>query len=188
MPDLVFLNYTSEHPLDQLDTTCLILPFFADERPIKGLSGYADWRMNGKISRDRQSNRVHGDLQEVVLVPSAHRLKPQNLLLFGLGSRKEFSKVNFFQALLRLTQLILKSKPQNFVYALHGQWPAMEQTSWLAEFVSQQENNIPVWNVLSQENQTDACVGGIQKQFPKLNIRTEHLVGEPGSKKPFTLR
>jgi len=188
MPDLVFLDYTSEHPLDHLDTTCLILPFFADERPIKGLSGFADWRMNGKISRDLQSSRVLGELQEVVLIPSAHRLKSENLLLFGLGAQKEFSKVSFFQALLRLSQLILKSKPQNFVYALHSQWPAAEQSTWLAEFITQQENTIPVWNVLSQENQTDSCVGTVQKQFPKLNIRTEHLAGDVASKKPFTLR
>ncbi len=188
MPDMVFLDYASEHPLDQLHTTCLILPFFADERPIKGLSGFADWRMNGKISRDLQSSRVLGDLQEVVLIPSAHRLKSQNLLLFGLGLQKEFSKVNFFQALLRLSQLILKSKPQDFVYALHSQWPAAEQSAWLADFISQQENSIPVWNILSAEHQTDGCVGIVQKQFPKLNIRTDHLAGDAASKKPFTLR
>lgn len=188
MPDMVFIDYASEHPLDRLDTTCLVLPFFADERPIKGLSGFADWRMNGKISRDLQANRVLGDLQEVVLIPSAHRLKAQNLLLLGLGLQNEFSKVIFFQALLRLSQLILKSKPQDFVYVLHSLRPATEQSAWLADFISQQENSIPVWNILAAGNQADACVGTVQKQFPKLSIRTEHVAGDVASKKPFTLR
>jgi hypothetical protein len=45
--------------LEQVPET-LVLPFFADERPLRGAAGLCDWRLCGRLSRLLQSSSVAG--------------------------------------------------------------------------------------------------------------------------------
>jgi hypothetical protein len=74
----------------------MVLPFFADERPLRGAAGLCDWRLCGRLSRMLQSSRVAGKFGEVTLYPpngsGVRRLPFQRLLLVGLGVADRFDE------------------------------------------------------------------------------------------------
>ena len=70
----------------------LVLPFFADERPLRGAAGLCDWRLCGRLSRMLQSSRVAGKWGEVTLYPPGKRLPWARLLLVGLGAAERFDE------------------------------------------------------------------------------------------------
>jgi len=84
------VTVTSES-IDNLHHECMVLGFFSDERPPRGLCGFADWRLNGAVSRLMARGRVSGAFLEKVLVCPEHRLPSQRILLMGLGTVKELT-------------------------------------------------------------------------------------------------
>src|SRR5438874_9265009 len=56
---------------DQLEGApeALVLPFFSDERPLRGAAGLCDWRLCGRLSRLLASGRVQGQWGETTLYP-----------------------------------------------------------------------------------------------------------------------
>src|SRR5207249_1696950 len=78
---------------DQLEGApeTLVLPFFSDERPLRGAAGLCDWRLCGRLSRLLQSGRVGGHRGEATLYP-ARRLPFARLLLVGLGGADRFDE------------------------------------------------------------------------------------------------
>ena len=70
----------------------LVLPFFGDERPLRGAAGLCDWRLCGRLSRMLQSSRVAGKSGEVTLYPPGKRLPFARLLLVGLGPGDRFDE------------------------------------------------------------------------------------------------
>jgi hypothetical protein len=70
----------------------LVLPFFADERPLRGAAGLCDWRLCGRLSRMLQSSRVAGKWGETTLYPPGKRLPWGRLLLVGLGAADRFDE------------------------------------------------------------------------------------------------
>jgi len=67
----------------------LVLPFFSDERPLRGAAGLVDWRLCGRLSRMLKAGRVRGALGEATLYPPpstpTRRIPFPRLVLFGLG-------------------------------------------------------------------------------------------------------
>ena len=84
--------------------SCIGLPFFEDERPLRGAAGLCDWRLGGRISRllgarigsqrdDRgESIKLSGSFGEKLLLPTGPRLPFGRLVLLGLGSSKLFDE------------------------------------------------------------------------------------------------
>lgn len=68
----------------------LLLPVFADERPLRGAAGLADWRLGGRLTRLLKKDRLRGDRGETVLMPPGRRLSFQRVLLFGLGGSQGY--------------------------------------------------------------------------------------------------
>jgi Cytosol aminopeptidase family, N-terminal domain len=79
---------------DQLESApeTLVLPFFSDERPLRGAAGLCDWRLCGRLSRMLQAGRVGGQLGEATLYPPGKRLPFARLLLVGLGAADRFDE------------------------------------------------------------------------------------------------
>ena len=79
---------------DQLESApeTLVLPFFSDERPLRGAAGLCDWRLCGRLSRLLQAGRVGGQLGETTLYPPGKRLPFARLLLVGLGAADRFDE------------------------------------------------------------------------------------------------
>jgi hypothetical protein len=81
----------SSERIDVQECDILVTGFFQDERPLKGPSGWVDWRLNGMLSRFLIEKRLTGDLQEATLIPSQGRVMSRIILLLGLGQVKEYS-------------------------------------------------------------------------------------------------
>ncbi len=76
---------------DVQECEILVLGFFEDERPLRGSSGWIDWRLNGVLSRYVIEKRLSGVWKETTLIPSQRRIVPPLILLMGLGKVREYS-------------------------------------------------------------------------------------------------
>jgi hypothetical protein len=81
----------SKERVDVQECDVLVTGFFKDERPLKGSSGWIDWRLNGMLSRFLMEKKLTGDWEETTLIPSQGRIKPRMILFLGLGGVKEYS-------------------------------------------------------------------------------------------------
>lgn len=81
----------SKEKVDVQECDVLVTGFFVDERPLKGSSGWIDWRLNGMVSRFLIEKKLTGDWEEMTLVLSQGRIMPRMMLLLGLGETKEYS-------------------------------------------------------------------------------------------------
>jgi hypothetical protein len=81
----------SKERVDTQECDVLVVGFFSDERPLKGSSGWVDWRLNGMLSRLLMENKLTGDWKEATLIPSQERILPRMILLLGLGEVKSYS-------------------------------------------------------------------------------------------------
>jgi hypothetical protein len=73
----------------------LLLPIFADERPLRGAAGLVDWRLCGRLSRLLRSSKASGARGETLMMPPGRRLRFGRLLLFGLGPSKDYGEERF---------------------------------------------------------------------------------------------
>jgi hypothetical protein len=74
----------------------LILPFFSDERPLRGAAGLCDWRLCGRLSRMLAGPNLGGSWGETTLYPprvaGLPRLPFERLVMFGLGPSERFDE------------------------------------------------------------------------------------------------
>ena len=70
---------------DEVKKDALLLPVFADERPLRGAAGLADWRLCGRLTRLLRAHRLLGARGETLMLPPGRRLGFGRLILFGLG-------------------------------------------------------------------------------------------------------
>ena len=80
----------SSEAIDVQECDIIVVGFFLDERPLRGASGWIDWRLNGRLSRFIQAKRLTGEWKETTLVPSEGRLVAPLILLIGLGRVREY--------------------------------------------------------------------------------------------------
>ena len=73
----------------------LVLSFFADERPLHGVAGLADWRLYGQITRLITSGHCSGERGESLMMPAGPRLPFSRIFLFGLGSGARMDDATF---------------------------------------------------------------------------------------------
>lgn len=81
----------STEGVDLQECDALVSGLFQDERPLKGSSGWIDWRLNGMLSGFLMEKRLTGDWNETTLIPSHGRVIPRMILLLGLGKVKDYS-------------------------------------------------------------------------------------------------
>ena len=78
----------SNDSVDAQECDIVVTGFFLDEKPLRGSSGWIDWRLNGRLSRLIQAKRFTGEWKETVLIPSEGRLAGPVVLFFGLGGEE----------------------------------------------------------------------------------------------------
>ena len=83
----------SKERVDAQDCDILVTGFFRDERPLKGSSGWIDWRFNGMLSQLLIEDKLTGDWKEATLIPSQERILPRMILLLGLGEVKRYGSL-----------------------------------------------------------------------------------------------
>jgi len=100
--------------LDALEPTdALVLSFFTDERPLRGVAGLADWRLAGRLSRLLRAGKMTGGRGEVTLLPPSRRRLPfDRLIIFGLGESDHpvpFGEAGYRDAVKRMRAVLEKA-------------------------------------------------------------------------------
>lgn len=91
---------------DEAEDEALALTFFSDERPLRGASGLADWRLCGRLSRLLRSARIGGAEGEALMLPPGRRLPFPRLLLFGLGPSRRFDEKAYREHVRRVREVM----------------------------------------------------------------------------------
>jgi hypothetical protein len=108
----------SKERVDVQECDVLVIGFFVDERPLKGSSGWIDWRLNGMISRFLIEKKLSGDWKEMTLVLSQRRIVPRMILLLGLGETKEYSYLRLRELAPHLLVTLKKLGTLNVCFSL----------------------------------------------------------------------
>jgi len=98
----------SKERVDAQECDILVAGFFGDERPLKGSSGWIDWRFNGMLSQLLMEDKLTGDWMETTLIPSRERILPKMILLLGLGEVKKYSYLRLRKLSLYLLNTLRK--------------------------------------------------------------------------------
>ena len=106
--------------VDALRYEAVALPFFEDERPLRGAAGLCDWRLCGRLSKLLMGGRVTGAAGEVTLIPARPRLPFDKMLLVGCGPSAGFGEGRYSEALARLFEVVEGLRLRNLVLALPG--------------------------------------------------------------------
>ena len=137
--------------IDELSYDTLVLAHFADERPLRGVGGLVDWRLNGRLSRMLLSHKISGAWGEQLLYPQDDRLPFKWVLFFGLGDRGKFGSTRFKEITNRMLRTLMRLQCASFATALPGREalklvPRQLIDLWLGElqkvFLSQQYNGL----------------------------------------------
>ncbi|MDB4931377.1 MAG: cytosol aminopeptidase [Myxococcaceae bacterium] len=106
--------------IDLLRMEVLALPFFADERPLKGTAGLCDWRLCGALSRILVGGRVTGAADEVTMVPGRPRLPFEKIILFGEGEAADFDAAAAERVTARLLMTLAGLRLRSVALSLPG--------------------------------------------------------------------
>jgi hypothetical protein len=107
------LDLRPELALSQKKLSGMILLCFENERPLKGMLGYLDWRFNGYFSKLLKEQIITGKKNETVYVPLLWNDQTFPFLIVGAGPlqdhghRPGFSKPLLESALQKMNELQL---------------------------------------------------------------------------------
>jgi hypothetical protein len=108
----------SKERVDVQECDVLVTGFFKDEKPLKGSSGWVDWRLNGMLSRFLMEKRLTGDWKEMILIPSQGRVTPRMILLLGLGEVKDYPYLLLRELPIHLLETLRKLDALNVCLSL----------------------------------------------------------------------
>jgi hypothetical protein len=108
-------------PVDRVGADVAVAFCFADDRPLRGPAGRADWRLCGDLSRFVA--RAHsGPAGEALLLPTEGRLRAGRFLLLGLGSAGEFHPDGCARAVQDATRRLLDLQVRVAALGPPGDW------------------------------------------------------------------
>jgi Cytosol aminopeptidase family, N-terminal domain len=76
--------------IKKIETEALIVGFFENSKPLKGLAGELDWLLCGSLSSLMAENKLRGSLGEIALLTSRGKVPPKKIFMIGLGPRDGF--------------------------------------------------------------------------------------------------
>jgi hypothetical protein len=133
----------------------LILPFFSDERPLRGAAGLVDWRLCGRLSRLLQKGRLDGSFGETTLLP-AMRMPFRKVLLFGMGSSEEFDEETYRAAARAIREVVKRLGVAGYAIPLPGRTTGqISARQALDVWLGEHERARDVWVIEPQQVQKD---------------------------------
>ena len=123
----------STHPPDRQKHKCLVLGFFSDEKPPRGICGLMDWRLNGMISREIKQGHISGEFREKVAIPYPERVGAELLFLFGLGNLADLSSERVRAAAYEIARATDAMKLAEFSFDLPGDGRSAMTTAEILE-------------------------------------------------------
>ena len=77
--------------IKKLETSALIVGFYNDVRPLKGLAGELDWLLCGALSSLIIKRKLNGASGDMALLTSQGKIPASKIFMLGLGSRQALS-------------------------------------------------------------------------------------------------
>ena len=139
----------------------LVLSAFADERPLRGAAGLADWRLCGRLSALLKRQRFTGTGGETLMIPPGRRLPFSRILVFGLGERRGYSEKRYVEDVRWIRDVLAKAGASR--YAVQ---PPGRATGLIAA-----RQALQIWIDEADEKDVDISVidtPGAQKQMADL--------------------
>ncbi len=84
--------------IKKLPTEALIVGFYENIRPLKGLAGELDWLLCGSLSNLIIENRLRGAFGDMALLTSRGKVPAQKIFMIGLGPQNGFSPASMQRA------------------------------------------------------------------------------------------
>jgi hypothetical protein len=104
--------------LMDVDAICLFVA--EDERPLKGVSGFVDWRLCGALSRVLQGGFFAGAPNDWLLLPSKGRLPAPRIFVGGMGSSKRLTAASLCGVLEAAAKTLGKARSTGVALELPG--------------------------------------------------------------------
>ncbi|MDP2853537.1 MAG: hypothetical protein Q8O28_04725 [Smithellaceae bacterium] len=123
----------STHPPDRQKHKCLVLGYFSDEKPPRGICGLMDWRLNGMISWEIKQGHINGEFKEKVVIPYPQRIGSELLFLFGLGNLTDLSYDRIYTVAYEIAGAIDAMKLREFAFDLPGEGRSELTTAGMLE-------------------------------------------------------
>ncbi len=119
---MIAYDFVSSAPqsLDELQTEIIVLPFFSDERPLRGAAGLIDWRLCGALTRKLMAGYLDGSFGEKALVTGPPKLRSEGLLLVGLGESTAFDTRVAHEACALIAEALTEAKVSTAALVLPG--------------------------------------------------------------------
>ncbi len=119
MPHVVLCPESLDE-MDRMERDLLVLSYFSDERPLKGLNGLTDWRFNGRLSDMLRAGDLDGESGDQTLTTANNRLPTGRVLMFGLGAGKDFTNRRFTESVQKLFLAVSRMKAASCAMAIPG--------------------------------------------------------------------
>lgn len=114
---MIKLTLSSEL-VDQVQNDLALALAFEDERPLQGVAGMVDWRLNGKLSKLIKNHRFEGKHGDALLMPAGGRIPAKELLLLGLGSKRDLTEHKVAELVAFIVDRLQKKKCTSFCLSL----------------------------------------------------------------------
>jgi len=123
--------------IDQLRIEAVFLPFFDDERPLRGAAGLLDWRVCGALSTLLLGGRVTGARGELTMLLGKGRLPFEKVILVGEGPGEAFDAAVAAGVTAQMLDAARGLRLKSFACALPGRSRATvrasEATRWFLD-------------------------------------------------------
>lgn len=104
----------------RIRTEILVLGFFQDVRPVRGLAGEVDWVHNGIFSHLMKQQKLKGQCGEAMLLASEAKLLTPKVLLIGLGPSPSYNDSILRRVLLDVRARLAALKVKRFAMETMG--------------------------------------------------------------------
>ena len=101
-----------------VDSLCLFVG--NDERPLKGTSGFVDWRLCGGLSRVLIKGFFKGEPDDWLLLPSQGRVPPIRIFVAGLGPTGTLTAQRLGSALAGAARTLTRAKVEAVAFEIPG--------------------------------------------------------------------
>lgn len=98
----------------------MVLGFFQDVRPVRGLAGEVDWIYSGIFSHLMKLQKLKGQRGEAMLLSSESKLLTPKVLLVGLGPSPSYNNSVLLQVLLDIRNRLAALKVKRFAMEAIG--------------------------------------------------------------------
>jgi hypothetical protein len=168
--------YVDKRDMLKIPYSLLILWHFSDERPLKGITGLLDWRLDAKISQLIISGKITGAWGEKVLLGEVEELQGKDVIFIGLGPMSEFEDSRMQDAGKIMANTVLKLNQKSICMSLPGNGIRDLDTVVIAENVlygiaCKAGNTDLVATVMCSPDDVDEALLGFQKT--KISLRSK---------------